>query len=126
MVDQRNAVGRRKYPRRQFKRPLGVLFDGKYRVAQGVELGEGGLSFRINDKDFLKNLIVPEGEEGPMSMLGLVFKVPSGKTFTVCRAYVRSLRLQKDSGPIVGCQFIEVDFDHRREIRNFVTSSGLA
>lgn len=125
MAEVKTLTARRKYPRRQFRRPVGVLFDGRYEVAQGVELGEGGLSVRIADKDFLKNLIVPEGEEGPQSMLALVFFVPSSRVFTVVRAVVRSLKTQKDSGFVLGCQFIEVDFDHRREIRTFVTSSGL-
>lgn len=119
---------RRKFPRRQFHRSVGVLFNGKYLVCAAVELGEGGLSFRAPNKDFLKNLMVG-GDSAekliPGATLALTFHMGADQKYIVVKANARNVKSGKDGLAIVGCQFVELNFEHRREIRNFVTSRGV-
>jgi len=117
---------RRKYPRRQFHRPIGVLFDGRYLVVKGVELGEGGLSFNVDSKEFVQNVIVTEGESQDYSLMALAFYVATSNNFTIVKATARSIRKTKEGSYILGCQFIDLDFERRREIRTFVTSRALS
>ena len=41
---------RRKYPRKAFKKTLSLMYEGRSAIAKGVEIGEGGLSFYLEDK----------------------------------------------------------------------------
>ncbi len=119
---------RRKFPRRQFHRNLGVLFNGEYRVCMAVELGEGGLSFRAPDKEFLKNLLIgAESSErlSPGATLALTFHMGAEQKYIVVKVNARNVKSGKDGLAVVGCQFVELNFEHRREIRNFVTSRGV-
>ena len=105
-----------------------MLFDGKYRVCAAVELGEGGLSFRAPDKEFLKNLMVGGDSTDklmPGATLALTFHMGADQKYIVVKANARSVKAGKDGMAIVGCQFVELNFEHRREIRNFVTSRGI-
>lgn len=125
---QSQQSARRKFPRRQFHRSLGVLFDGRYRVCAAVELGEGGLSFRAPDKEFLKNLMVGGESEDrlmPGATLAITFHMGAEQKYIVVKANARSVKTGMDGMAIVGCQFVDLNFEHRREIRNFVTSRGI-
>ncbi len=94
---------RRKYPRRQFGQPMGVLIQGKFLLVRSTELGEGGMAF-----DYKGDL-----EEGARVVVS--FSLPSGQ-FICTKAMVRS-----QLGARVGVQFDDLPFQLRRIIRAFVT-----
>lgn len=113
-----NAEGnyRRNYPRRPFKRTVGVLFKGHYFLAQAGEIGEGGMS--INSEVVLT-------EEEPVM---ISFQIPSG-AFVCLRAIIRSTQKSEtaDSGAFIihGLAFSNVEFAIKRQIRSFVSSRSL-
>jgi hypothetical protein len=103
--------GRRKYPRRDFKRKLGVLFGGFYALADGIEIGEGGISI-----------------EGDVEMLGeamiiLSFQVP-GSAFIAVRAEVVSSENVQSNRYRTYCSFKNIQFENKRMIRTFVSARG--
>lgn len=104
---------RRKYPRRKFRRCLGILLAGRYRVTQGHEVGEGGFAF-ISDEKF---------EAG--QMLVVSFQVPHGGLVSV-RAEIRNTRPIEDGRHFYGCSFLNLKFEAKREIRTFVTARSAA
>ena len=100
----------RRYPRRAYTHEVGVLCKGVYSIARGLDLGEGGLSFS-------SELVFSQG----MKMV-LSFQVPMG-SFLIVRAQV--VRLQKDPDSQLmmhGCSFLNIKFEHKREIRSFVSA----
>jgi hypothetical protein len=107
---------RRNYPRRPFKRMIGVLFKGHYFLAQAGEIGEGGLSLKTD-------LVLTEEEP-----LMVSFQIPNGD-FVCLRAIVKST--QKNNKPeegatiIHGLSFSNVQFAIKRQIRSYVSSRSL-
>lgn len=107
---------RRKFPRRVFRRNVGVLSGGKYFVTTGFEIGEGGLSF-VSDR------ILKVG-----ALVVVNFQVPDGDFISV-RAEIRNSEIKpgdpqvsKVATQVYGCAFESLTFDRKREIRNFVTN----
>jgi hypothetical protein len=104
---------RRTYPRRLFKRTVGVLFKGQYFLAQAGEIGEGGLSIRTD-------LVLTEQEFVMVS-----FQIPGGN-FVCLRAVVRSTQKSNNPGeePVIthGIAFSNIEFAIKRQIRSFVSS----
>lgn len=103
---------RRKFPRRRFKRSVGVLSGGKYFMTTGFEIGEGGLSFRCEKSIRVGALVV------------LNFQVPEGE-FVSVRAEIRNSEVKpevQEGEVIYGCAFENLVFERKREIRNFVTN----
>ena len=68
---------RRRFPRREFGRQIGILSAGQYVVNQGIEIGEGGLSFSHTLG------------HNPGSLAVVSFRVPGGD-FVSLRIEVRS------------------------------------
>jgi hypothetical protein len=101
--------GKRRFPRRGFRRLLGVLHNGDYFLARGVEIGEGGISFRAPQ---------PNLKEG--SWLVITFRDPLGK-FQSVRSEIRS-RKNKSNDIVFGCSFENLNFGVRRQIRTFVSA----
>lgn len=100
---------RRKSPRRPFQRGIGVLSAGHYLLAQGHEIGEGGIAFIANE-----NL-----QEGTAVVLN--FQIPNGAfVSTICE--IRSVKQNADGGYVHGCLFRNIKFEHKREIRTFVSA----
>ena len=100
---------RRKFPRRQFKRSVGVLYQGQYMVCHGHEIGEGGLAFFLSEP-------LPEG-----ALVVLNFQIPQGE-FVSVKAEVKSIA-QSDAGYNQhGCAFVNIKFNQKREIRTFVSA----
>lgn len=100
----------RKYPHRGFARALGCLGNGKYSIGHGVEIGEGGISF-ILDQKFSRD-----------QALVLNFQVPGGSFISV-QAEVKEIEPDTEAGRfILVCVFKNLKFDHRREIRSFVSA----
>lgn len=101
--------GRRKFPRRNLPKNVGVLYRGEYAVKGGVAIGEGGLSF-------LSSQMVPVAEE-----VIITFKIPGGQMTSV-RAEVRN-HLSKDKNKVIhGLRFLNLSIEGRRKIRAFVAS----
>lgn len=96
----------RRYPRKEFTRKIGILFAGDYRVVQGIELSEGGLSFS-------SELVYSVNRECVVT-----FKIPAGP-FISLRAFTKHMK-KIDGKIVVGVSFVMVPFSNRRQIRNFV------
>lgn len=104
----------RKYPRRSFDRALSCLCNGKYSIGQGIEIGEGGISF-VLDQQF-------SSEQG----LVLNFQVPGGSFMSV-RAEMGESKAASEAGQfILFCEFKNLKFEYRREIRSFVSARSEA
>ena len=114
MVAPEKAIFRRNYPRKSFKRTVGVLFKGQYFLAQAGEIGEGGISI-------LSDLVMTQEEPVLVS-----FQIPGG-AFVYLRAVIRSTeKSNKPETPqdkvIHGLAFAEVEFAIKRQIRSYVSS----
>ena len=103
-----DSAGRRKFPRRRFRREVGCLYRGLYQVIRAAEIGEGGMSFVTDQK-------MAEGESAVVS-----FQMPKG-TFFSLMVVVRNQR-EKDGMFVYGCSFSKITFECKREIRSFVTA----
>ena len=100
----------RKFPRRGFNRGLGCLCDGKYTVGHGVQIGEGGLSFSLGQQFANQKEVV------------LSFQVPGGSFISV-RAEMSDLKKGEKPGQfILICLFKNLKFEHKREIRAYVSA----
>lgn len=110
-ASQNSEVGtRRKYPRRQFQRKLGILFEGRYWMGHGIEIGEGGVSFALGQE-------LPNGRN-----LVVNFQVPGGSFISV-QAEVKNLRQKNGSGQFAyGVSFKTLKFEAKREIRAYVSA----
>ena len=101
---------KRKFPRRQFGRSVGFLFNGDYFVGKGSEIGEGGLSLRLKDS-------YPIEKEAVIS-----FQIPHG-SFICVRIEIRNAVKDKITGEIIiGCAYKNLTFEHKREIRSYVSA----
>lgn len=100
---------RRRFPRRHFRRGVGILLGGKYFLGNGSEIGEGGMSFCSEKALKVGALVV------------LSFQIPDGE-FVSVRAEVRNQDKMNDGGLEYGCAFENIAFERKREIRNFVTN----
>lgn len=102
---------RRKFPRRQFLRQVGFLYDGKYHVGAGCEVGEGGLSLSLpHDFPIEKNAVIS-------------FLIPGGSFISV-RVEIRNIKRDetKMGHRVIGCAFQNLQFEHKREIRTYVSA----
>lgn len=102
---------RRRFPRRNFRRGVGILIGGKYFLGTGSEIGEGGISFKSTEKLVKGALVV------------ISFQIPDGQ-FVSVRAEVRNLETENANSMemVYGCAFENIPFERKREIRNFVTN----
>lgn len=101
---------RRKYPRREVKRLIGVLCSGQYFVAQTSELGEGGMSI-------VSDMVMEVGQRIVVSI-----HIPGGD-FISLRAEVKAVHKKNSEGLVNhGVRFEQIEFKHKRQIRAFVSS----
>lgn len=105
---QNKQTSRRRFPRRYFRRGIGVLSGGRYFLAHGAEIGEGGLSFRTTESLRMGALVV------------VSFQIPDGQ-FVSVRAEIRNEE-NVTNEYVYGCAFENITFDRKREIRNYVTN----
>jgi hypothetical protein len=112
-MDSAIAMGssnqRRKYPRREFLRKIGVLHIGEYSIADGVQIGEGGLTFE-------SSIQIQEGD-----VIVLSFQVP-GSLFIAVTAEALSSEKQKSNLYRTSCSFKNIQFENKRMIRTFVSA----
>ena len=67
MQNDSNFQLRRKFPRKAFRKKLTFLCRGKANVVQGVEIGEGGISFKSDfifddNQKIIVNFFISEGD----------------------------------------------------------------
>lgn len=98
---------RRKFPRRQLNRRVGVLVRGVYFTCLAGELGEGGMSIETD--------MVLKDE----TLLVISFQIPGG-SFVSLRCRVKS-SIKKTSQILYGLAYEKITFSNKREIRDFVS-----
>jgi hypothetical protein len=100
---------KRKFPRRRFKRAVGYLLSGDYFLAEGDEIGEGGMSLILEQEISIERELV------------LSFQLPGG-SFVCVRAEVRNCWPMVNGRYSIGCLFKNMKFDRKREIRAYVSA----
>lgn len=105
-------LGRRRVPRRAFESPIGLLSKGSYEIERAFQVGEGGMMLSS-----VRKLVVGE-------MVVVSFYLPTSATIVV-RGVVRSVvpSTDKDRPARFGVEFMNLGFQFKREIRNFVASA---
>jgi hypothetical protein len=115
------SQNRRKFPRRKFPRGVGILVQGSYFVSEGMEIGEGGISFMSPNQ-------YPEGQQIVIS-----FQIPGGSFVSVI-SEIRNFHLSKTNETnkeqakerskigVHGCAFVDLRFEQKREVRLFVSA----
>lgn len=99
--------GRRRFPRRQLNKKAGVLCLGHYGLGHCHEIGEGGISFVLeNPVDLNTDLVVS-------------VQIPRGE-FIIVRGLSSNI-VQTDQGYLVGVMFYDLSFELKRQIRSYVS-----
>lgn len=88
---------------------MGLLLNGDYSVGMGAEIGEGGLAF-YSDR------ALPIDAEAVIS-----FQIPDG-SFVCVRIQIRNQQADATGGYLMGCSFKNLKFEHKREIRAYVSA----
>lgn len=108
------AMGRRRVPRRSFEDPVGVLNRGQYSIQQAFQVGEGGMMISSTEELKISDRLVVN------------FALQSAMTVIV-RAVVRNILPAENGLPIrYGIEFVNLEFNFKREIRNFVASATMS
>jgi len=139
-VSESTGAELRRTPRRPFKRPVGVMCRGHYHLLHARQLSEGGVLIRIgapektrkytgvNQFTYEEELVLslddfPEGQQ-----VLVTFTLPSGFSLIARGQVIYHERDLSEESPQFG-QGIGIKFDHslmplnhRRHIRNFVSS----
>lgn len=102
-----NVLKRRRHPRRSFVRSIGILQSGTYDLGMAMEVSEGGM------------LIQGFRELDPSRSVVLSFLVP-GKDFVMVRAKL----IYKNSEGAYGVQFLNLRFENRRLIRDYIAAKS--
>jgi hypothetical protein len=101
---------RRKYPRKAFKKKLSLIYEGHPALAKGVEIGEGGLSFIVEDKITVPNKLI------------INFFLSEKDFFSVRVSLLNSFK--NTEGYTYGCSFDDVSIALKRQIRAYVARTG--
>jgi hypothetical protein len=99
-------ISRRKFPRKFFRKKLTFLCRGKATVVDGVEIGEGGISFK---SDF----ILDDNQQ-----LIVNFFISEGDFFSV-RTTLKNRQVVNDQF-IYGVGFDDISIALKRQIRAYV------
>lgn len=75
----------------------------------GEEIGEGGIALRLSDE-------FPVGREGVVH-----FQIPDG-SFVSVRLEFLNARQEESGEYLIGCSFKNLKFEHKREIRTYVSA----
>lgn len=104
-------LGRRRVPRRTFDSPVGLLLHGAYEIERSYQVGEGGM------------MISSRRSMTAGQLIAVSFYLPS-TAMIVVRGVVRSI-IPADQGlpERYGLEFLNLNFQFKREIRNFVASA---
>lgn len=107
MIEEANG-SRRRVPRRDFSRRIGVLVKGYYHLSAGLQIGEGGMMILSKDTLVVDQRVV------------VSFRFPFSKPRVVTAVVRYVLPAKKNQKANYGLEFINLEFDVRREIRNYV------
>lgn len=90
---------------------MGLLAKGFYGLTPALQIGEGGMLLMSATPLQIGQPVV------------ITFKVP-GQLPDIVRAVVRYEMPVQESGqrPLYGCEFVNLDFKVKRDIRNYVAS----
>lgn len=121
----------RRTPRRVYRRSIGVLHGGEYRVVQASQLSEGGLVFQSPDKfamhdQVVASLILPGGgvvvargeislnPEGKANQFSIKFKPLALQLRRLIRNYVSAktqaeAELEAEAPPSSGAEQVSID-----------------
>jgi hypothetical protein len=102
---------KRKYPRKSFRKAISFICGGKSYIVQGVEIGEGGLSFR-SDLVF----------DTPKKII-LNFFLSDQEFFSIRASLLNSIN--RNNGKVYGVSFEDVSIALKRQIRTYVARTGL-
>jgi hypothetical protein len=106
--------GRRRVPRRTFEAPVGVLVQGDYSMQRAYQVGEGGMM--VSGAKLI--------EAGTQIVIS--FFLTSG-TLIIVRGVVRSVVPEDGKNPLrYGIEYLNLGFQFKREIRNFVSAATRA
>ena len=104
---------RRRFPRRQFNEPLGLLVRGKYFLVEGVEVGEGGMAFACD-------MALDKGQKVVLS-----FFVPRQSFVSVTSEIIYLNPTPQRKGFITyGIKYVNLDFDSQRMIRDYIADKS--
>lgn len=108
-----NYQSRRRFPRREMHRKVGVLCRGHYVTYTSLEIGEGGMSIQ-------SSFVLDQ-----QASIVVTFQIP-GAGFVSLQGEVRSTQ-KKDSEDFVthGVVFRNIEFSHKRLIRSYVSARNL-
>ena len=98
-------------PRRVYRRPIGVLVHGHYEICDALLLSENGILFETLN-------VVASGT------LVLCTLIMPGDASVVVRAQINFVK-KKGSSLRLGAEFLNVDLQTRRKIRNYVAAKTL-
>lgn len=104
-----NITDSRRSPRRAFQRPIGILVQGEYTVAEAAQISEGGM------------LIVCEYELALKDLIVVTVLLPDGG-HAVARAEILYRRKADGGKAAFGLQFINLPMMKKRIIRNYVAA----
>lgn len=108
--DSASYAIRRKYPRKAFRKTVSFISHGLAEVVDGVEIGEGGLSFKTSK-------VIPKEQK-----LIVNFFLPDGDFFSV-RTTLRNIQNASQSY-IYGVSFDDVSIALKRQIRAYVARTS--
>lgn len=112
MAEERKYIKRRRVPRREFRRKVGLLIGGKYNVNLASQIGEGGMMIFSHQPLEIDQQIV------------IAFRLPESDE-TVVRATVRYFAEEVTAhGKCYGVEFDNLEFRVRRLIRTYVASKS--
>lgn len=96
-------------PRRQYDRPIGLLYRGAYFVCRGLQISESGMLVGVD-------LAL---EKGDLVVLAVI--LPSGHS-VVTRGEILYARKLDSGEPAYGLRFVGIAVEDRRIVRNYVSA----
>lgn len=103
----------RRTPRRQFDRPVGVLFKGKYQIIKAVQISEGGVLLELPGHI----------KVGDHLLMNLILKADRG--YAVSRGEVLYVNEDVSDGfKRMGIKFFDLSSRHKRFIRDYIASKS--
>ncbi|MGE3974972.1 MAG: PilZ domain-containing protein [Bdellovibrionales bacterium] len=116
MEELKEFLHKRKYPRRKYIKPIGILVHGEYSTGYCEEIGEGGLLLNITtplkkDETVILSLTMPQNE------------------ITIVRAIIRYVSQKgqtADGRPNfqAGFQFHTLGFKFKKKIRDYIAAKS--
>mgnify|MGYP006363404167 CR=1 len=98
----------RKFPRKNYKRLISILYRGQYFTLYAIEISEGGLSI-------ISDFVLDKNAECVVNM-----QIPKGDFISI-RATIR--HTSKVDGQLnIGMSFNELPFSNKRQVRSFVAA----